>query len=482
MKKIGQLVLVAFLSAGMALGAYKVFWKEPQVQTIIQQAPTPVQRVANVAGLPADRVSFVEAAEKTVNSVVHVKTAMLAHQPQSPLEYFFGVPQSPRLGRGQLRMGSGSGVIISSDGYIVTNNHVVEGADEIQVVLNNEEEYAAKIVGRDPTTDIALLKIDAENLPYLEFSNSDDIRVGEWVLAVGNPFNLTSTVTAGIVSATGRNIGIIDKRTAIESFIQTDAAVNPGNSGGALVNTQGELVGINSAISSRSGTYEGYSFAVPSNIARKVVEDLKKYGTVQRAFIGISISDITPRMEKELDLPNSKGVYIAGLTENGAAAVAGLQKGDVIIAVNGEDVIQSSELQEIIGSKRPGDKVSVTVMRDGEAIEYDMVLRNAQGTTDLVKKEDQVFANLLGGQLRPITKEESQLYGLRYGVKVMEVKEGILAEQQIPEGYIITSINQMPVRNVDDINKAAQRLGENEPVVIFGVLPNGREKYFAFDI
>ena len=484
MKKIGQLLLVALLGAGVTLGAYKAFWEEPQVRTIIEQAPAPVRQVAQVKGAPADKVSFVQAAEKTVNSVVHVKTATRAQQPQSPLEYFFGMPQNPHRGRGRgrLRMGSGSGVIISPDGFIVTNNHVIERAEEIQVVLNNEDEYEAEIVGRDPTTDIALLKIEAEELPYLEFSNSDKIRVGEWVLAVGNPFNLTSTVTAGIVSATGRNIGIIDKRTAIESFIQTDAAVNPGNSGGALVNTQGQLVGINSAISSQTGTYEGYAFAVPSNIAQKVVEDLKEYGTVQRGFIGVSISDISARMEEELELPSTKGVYVAGLTENGAAAEAGLEKGDVIIAVGPKKVTKSSELQELIGSKRPGDKVSVTVRRDGETYTYELVLRNAQGTTDLVKKEDKAFVNLLGGQFRPITKEEAQLYGLAYGVKITGVKEGILSEQQIPEGYIITSINQNPIRDVDDINAAARRLREEEPVVIFGVLPNGREKYFAFDV
>ncbi|PTM01863.1 MAG: deoxyribonuclease HsdR, partial [Bacteroidetes bacterium] len=344
------------------------------------------------------------------------------------------------------------------------------------------EDYKATIVGTDPTTDIALLKIADEvaELPYLSFSNSDNIKVGEWVLAVGNPFNLTSTVTAGIVSAKARNIGIINERAAIESFIQTDAAVNPGNSGGALVNTRGELVGINSAISTHTGSFEGYSFAVPSNLASKVVRDLKEYGTVQRAFIGVSISDLNPRLADELDVKVNAGVYIGGLSENGAAEEAGLEKGDIILAINSRNITKSSELQEIIGSKRPGEKISLKVLRDNIEREFEVTLRNVNGTTKRIKKADLEFLTLLGGRFREINAEEKSDYRLKYGVKILEVNTGILAEQDIPNGFIITQINEQPIKSVNDINKAGLEIPKDRPVIIFGVLPNGREKYYAF--
>lgn len=480
MKSVMRILIISALGGALTLGAYKLFLEEPASQTVIEAAPSYSARPVNYSPA-AQEENFVKAAEKTVHSVVHVKTAVRSKAPQSPLEYFFGVPRENE-GKGRLRMGSGSGVIISEDGYIVTNNHVIAQAEEIKVSLNDGQEYTAEVVGRDPSTDIALLKMDGEGFPYLSFSDSDDIKVGEWVLAVGNPFNLTSTVTAGIVSAKGRNIGIIDNRAAIESFIQTDAAVNPGNSGGALVNTQGQLVGINSAISTRTGSFEGYSFAVPSNIARKVVEDLRKYGTVQRAFIGVSISNITSRMEEELDLDDDKGVYVAGLTESGAAAAAGIETGDIIVAVNDREVTKNSELQEIIGGKRPGDKVALKVMRDGRQKTFELTLRNANGTTDRVEKEDLEFTNMLGGEFRPINSKEANTYGLRYGVRVTEVEPGILEEQQVPKGFIITSINQQAIRDVEDINKAVEKLSPGQPVVIFGVLPDGREKYFAFGL
>lgn len=412
---------------------------------------------------------------------MHVKTAVRARVPvvQSPLDLFFGVPQGQ--GREQLQLGTGSGVIISEDGYIVTNNHVIDAAEEILVSLNSGEEYTSEVVGTDPTTDIALIKIKEEvsELPYLNFSNSDNLRLGEWVLAVGNPFNLTSTVTAGIVSAKARSIGIINEQSAIESFIQTDAVVNPGNSGGALVNTRGELVGINTAISTRSGTYEGYSFAVPSNLAEKVVADLKEYGTVQRAFLGVSISDITPRLASEYDLEVNSGVYIGGVSENGAAEAAGLESGDVIVAINDREVNKGSELQEAIGSKRPGEKVKVSVLRDNVKKDYEVVLRNINGTTKKYKKEDLQFLTLLGGSFREINEDEAAKYRIPYGVKILDVKSGILAEQDIPAGFIITQINQQPIKSVGDINQIGKSLPKDKPVIIFGVLPNGREKYYA---
>jgi Do/DeqQ family serine protease len=480
MKNIVKIVLFSALGGIITLSGYKAFFDEPEVKTYIESAN-------QIKGYPAsflanEENSFVLAADKTLNSVVHVKTAVrTAYQSQNPLQFFFGNP-NPGSGGGQLRLGTGSGVIISNDGYIVTNNHVIEKAEDILVTLNDGEEFTAKVVGSDPTTDIALLKVDAEDLPYLEFSNSDAVRVGEWVLAVGNPFNLTSTVTAGIISAKGRNIGIINERSAIESFIQTDAAVNPGNSGGALVNTRGELVGINSAISTRTGSFEGYSFAVPSNLAKKVVDDIREYGAVQRAFIGVNIRDLNPRLANEVGIERTNGVYIAGLTESGAAADAGLEKGDIIIAVNKREITKSSELQEIIGGKRPGEEVVLSVIRDNDIENFSVVLRNANGTTKKFKRDELQFATLLGGGFRDISSKEQNVYGLEHGVRVTDVKSGILADQGIPKGYIITYINQKPIKKIEDINKAIQSKPKNHPVVIHGVMPNGREKYFVFNM
>lgn len=481
MKNIARIILISALGGAISLGAYRLFFEPKTVTTYIERAAdTPVVRTNYQSPFPED--GFVVAAEKSLHSVVHVKTAVRTQfrQNPTPFEFFFGVPQGRPQER--LQMGTGSGVIISEDGYIVTNNHVIESAEEIVVSLNSGEEYSATIIGTDPTTDIALLKIDeeVEDLPYLTFSNSDQIRVGEWVLAVGNPFNLTSTVTAGIVSAKARDIGIINERTAIEAFIQTDAAVNPGNSGGALVNLSGDLVGINSAISTRTGSFEGYSFAVPSNLAKKVVDDLKEYGTVQRAFIGVSISDITPRLADELDLGTLNGVYVGGLTENGAAEEAGLEAGDVILAVDNQKVSKSSELQEIIGRKRPGEQVQLKVLRDAKEELFELTLRNANGTTKKYRKEDLEFLTLLGGSFREINDQEKQRFRLKNGVVITAVNSGILAEQDIPKGFIITQINQKPIREVQDINEAVQNMPKDRPVIIFGMLPNGREKYYAF--
>jgi len=481
MKSIVKIILVSALGGFISLGTYKMFFEKPEVRTYIETQPTQQAQHTKFSG-PDPSIDFVMAAEKSINSVVHVKTAVRTtyNQMQSPLDFFFGAPQGG--GQERMQLGTGSGVIISSDGYIVTNNHVIDRAEEIVVSLNSGEDYKATIVGTDPTTDIALLKIADEvaELPYLSFSNSDNIKVGEWVLAVGNPFNLTSTVTAGIVSAKARNIGIINERAAIESFIQTDAAVNPGNSGGALVNTRGELVGINSAISTHTGSFEGYSFAVPSNLASKVVRDLKEYGTVQRAFIGVSISDLNPRLADELDVKVNAGVYIGGLSENGAAEEAGLEKGDIILAINSRNITKSSELQEIIGSKRPGEKISLKVLRDNIEREFEVTLRNVNGTTKRIKKADLEFLTLLGGRFREINAEEKSDYRLKYGVKILEVNTGILAEQDIPNGFIITQINEQPIKSVNDINKAGLEIPKDRPVIIFGVLPNGREKYYAF--
>ncbi len=477
MKSIAKIFLVSALGGALTLGIYKAFLEKPQIERIIEQTESP--SFVRTSLTPLAEGGFVDAAEKTVHSVVHVRTAVESqyYQPSSPLDFFFGRQQGSQP---RVQMGSGSGVIVSKDGYIVTNNHVVENAQDIKVTLNNNKEYNAQLIGADPTTDIALLKIDGKGLPFLTFSNSDEVRLGEWVLAVGNPFNLTSTVTAGIVSAKSRNIGVINDRAAIESFIQTDAAVNPGNSGGALVNTSGELIGINSAISTHTGSFEGYSFAVPSNIVRKVVEDLLEFGTVQRAFIGVNISDITPRIANELDLEVSNGVYVGGVTENGAAENAGIQTGDVIQAIDDQKVTKSSELQEIIGRKRPGDEVKIALNRGGKVLDYTVMLRNVNGTTRVIKRDDIQFITMLGGSFRPLNKTEKTRLGITFGVKVTDVKSGIMADLNIPDNFIITHINRRPIRDIEDINKSVEGLQKEDPVVIQGYMPNGRAKYYAF--
>jgi len=373
MKNVLKFLAIILLAAGVSVGTtYFVNRKSSSATTSSQLVQYSGNMTSSSAAPITPSVSsvsgnfdFTHAAEKTVNAVVHVKTTYnIRQQSADPfLEFFFGRPlqQEPRY-----QQASGSGVIISQDGYIVTNNHVIAKARDIQVVLNDKRTYSASLVGTDPNTDIALLKIEETNLPWMEFGNSDSLRVGEWVLAVGNPFNLTSTVTAGIVSAKARNINIIDSDMKIESFIQTDAAVNPGNSGGALVNTRGKLVGINTAIASQTGSYTGYSFAVPITIVNKVVSDLKMYGTVQRGLMGIQIADITDEMKKTLNLTTMQGVYVGNVIQGSAAAKAGLQIGDVIIAIDGRSISSTAELQETVGRHRPGDTIQVQYIRNGQ--------------------------------------------------------------------------------------------------------------------
>ncbi|MCT4624236.1 MAG: trypsin-like peptidase domain-containing protein, partial [Schleiferiaceae bacterium] len=352
MKAIMKTIGLAALGGAITLGVYKTFLDSPKEVVIHEMKSIPVAATANTAtALPG---SFNDAAEMSLNAVVHVKVASERRQQYvDPFEYFFGNGK-PRT-QSQIVWGTGSGVILSNDGYIVTNNHVIEGANKVLITLNDNREYEAEVIGADPTTDIALVKIEADDLSPIQVTNSDNVRIGDWVLAVGNPFNLTSTVTAGIVSAKGRSIGILDRQSAIESFIQTDAAVNPGNSGGALVNTSGQLVGINTAISTHTGSFEGYSFAVPSNIVKKVVEDIMEFGSVQRGFIGVNIVEVSQPLVDEMDLEVNSGVFIAELVEGGAAADAGLRKGDVITEVDGNEIARNAKLLEQIGKKRPGD-------------------------------------------------------------------------------------------------------------------------------
>ncbi|HEY6159927.1 MAG TPA: trypsin-like peptidase domain-containing protein, partial [Bacteroidia bacterium] len=381
---------------------------------------------------------------------------------------------------------TGSGVIISGDGYIVTNNHVIDKGDKVEVTLNDKRTYTADVIGKDPSTDLALLKIKEQNLPYLVYGNSDDVKVGEWVLAVGNPFNLTSTVTAGIVSAKGRNINILDNGHSanspapIESFIQTDAAVNPGNSGGALVNSAGQLVGINSAIASNTGSYTGYSFAVPVNIVKKVVNDLLEFGTVQRAFMGVSIRDIDSKFAGEKNITDLAGVYVNGVTGGGAAEEAGIKEGDIITKISGINVVNTSSLLEQIGKFRPGDKVNVTVNRNGKDVDIPVVFKNKDGNTSLVQKQEVENVSALGATFEAVSPDEMKQLGISNGIKVTSLDGGKLRSAGIKEGFIITSIDKKKVSSPQDIDTAlANKKGG---VLIEGVYPNGMRAYYAFGL
>ncbi|MFM1884289.1 MAG: hypothetical protein RL168_473 [Bacteroidota bacterium] len=484
-----NLFIVIAVSAGSVAGGFlgaMAFQAKSEAQTWTEHLPIVQTRSEALAGISTS-TDFSSAAEMAVHSVVHVKTSVEQGYTMSPFNPFhdfffgFGERQMPEM-TPRMVQGSGSGVIISEDGYIVTNNHVVDKAKEVKVSLNDGREFAAEVIGTDPTTDLAVLKIDAKKLPALPFGNSDEVKLGEWVLAVGNPFNLTSTVTAGIISAKGRSINIIDNQSAIEAFIQTDAAVNPGNSGGALINTSGELIGINTAISTRSGSYEGYSFAVPANIARKVVDDMLRFGVVQRAYLGVSIADVTPELAKEMKLDATQGVYLSEVVDNGAANKAGIQKGDVIVGAGGKTIKRSSELLEVIGSRRPGDVLDVTVLRDGKSKTFNVTLRNREGNTNVVKKEDLEDMQTLGATFESLSAEDRGRYGLRGGVKITSVGNGKLKEAGVPNGFILIKLNNMPVSSQDDVKKILGQLNPGDGVLLQGYRPDGRPDYFAFGL
>ncbi|PCH69588.1 MAG: hypothetical protein COC01_01055 [Bacteroidetes bacterium] len=445
----------------------------------------------NQSGFPDEQsagVNFTYASSIATPAVVHIKSIVQQHTTQGynfdPFRDFFGFrfyDQRPQTQPRQ-RMSSGSGVIISEDGYIVSNNHVINGADEIEIVLNDKRTFSASVIGTDPTTDLALLKVEEKGLPFLKFGNSDNIQVGEWVLAVGNPFNLTSTVTAGIVSAKARSINILDDKYRIESFIQTDAVVNPGNSGGALINTLGDLVGINTAIQSQTGSYIGYSFAIPVNIVKKVMDDLLKYGKVQRGFIGVSIRDIDAALAKELNLNKIEGVYVADLTPGGSAEDAGIQKGDVILKVNGVAVNSASELQEQVGRFRPGDRVAIVLNSDGDTEELNVILRNKEGTTSIIKREKKEIMTVLGAEFEELSENEKREIGLTHGVKIKRLKEGKLRYTGLREGFIITHINKRSIESPQDI-AAIFKKNKGNIVGIEGFYPDdGTKYYYGFSI
>ncbi len=481
MKKIASIVLAA--AAGFTGAAVFNHFKTPQRPLFSAEVRQPV-RTVSYGATPELGVNFEAAAEKTVHAVVHIKTFFKEDSFMAdPWHQFFfgdnGYRRNP-----QQQMSTGSGVIISDNGFICTNNHVINNAEKVEVTLNNNKTYTAEIIGKDPNTDLALLKIEETGLPYITYGNSDEVKVGQWALAVGNPFNLTSTVTAGIISAKGRNINALEANAGrgnytIESFIQTDAAVNPGNSGGALVNTAGELIGINSAIASNTGSYAGYSFAVPVNIVKKVMADLSEFGTVQRAFIGVSIREIDNKLAEEKNLTLYQGVYVAGLTEGGAADNAGIKEGDIITKIGDTKVNSSPELQEQVSKYRPGDKVNVTVVREGKEKVLALMFKNKNNNTDLMKKEKMSVVKALGAVFEPISDEEMQRLRIANGLKVKQLGQGKLANSGIKEGFIITSIDKKAVNDVEDLGFLETKKGG---VLIEGVYPNGFRAYYGFGL
>ena len=512
-KGVLGVALVAAVGSGAAIGTSAYMMNHQQylvsgdsTSNVFSQ---PV-RMVNYASVAAENTDFTMAAESAVHGVVHIMATQNADESASqrqyidPFEYFFGFGGGGSFQRpkAQPRVGAGSGVIISTDGYIITNNHVIEGADELEVTLNDNRKFDAKLIGTDPATDIALIKIDAKDLPTIPFGDSEKLKVGEWVLAVGNPFNLTSTVTAGIVSAKGRGISLgSGDKSKIESFIQTDAAVNPGNSGGALVNTKGELVGINTAIYSETGSYAGYSFAVPISIAGKVASDLKQYGTVQRAVLGVQIIGVGDIMD-QLSMPNvpdeyknelksmkenikvSEGAYVAEFADRSVAKEAGIEVGDVIISVNGVRVKSGNALQEQIGKYRPGDKVTVKVNRKGTEKSFEVQLKNAQGSTKVITPDD--GTEMLGGAFKALTDKEKREYGVSYGIEVTGLTNGKLKDAGIKKGFIIMIVNNQRVKTPEDLEKIVDDIlhgrTEDQGLFIKGFYPNGRTKYYAIDL
>lgn len=459
MKQFTNLFLVSLLSGSITLGAYVLLFDNDGYFSKNKNAVVTLASDSNgkAVGLSADVVDFTEAAEKTIHSVVHVKNVSYKTFTNPMLEFFYGY----KGGQSQEQIGTGSGVIISEDGYIVTNNHVIKGASEIEITLNNKKSYKAKIIGTDSKMDIALLKIDAdEKLTYTVFANSDSVKIGEWVLAVGNPYNLTSTVTAGIVSAKARNLDT----SGIQSFIQTDAAVNPGNSGGALVNTRGELVGINTMISSTTGSYVGYSFAVPSNIARKIIEDLMEFGNVQRGILGVEGGELNDVASKELGISQTQGFYINKVTKKSGAEKAGLQKGDVIIKLDNQNIATFADLSGYINTKRPNDKVEVTFIRDGKNKVLPVVL----------SKNEFFSTEFKGLELENIDTEDKKKFKIDSGVKIKSItNENLKQYEDELLGNIILSIDNVKAKHIETVSKLLNKKEENQSIRLEMITKNG---------
>ena len=474
-------ILIALLSAMVAgLTAFAVvkFAMYNQSPTIVQVDEGARFRTVNLS--EDNWPDFTYAAESAVDAVVYVRvkaTETMQEMPSSIFDFFFGTPQqgAPRQ---REKIGSGSGVIIREDGYIVTNNHVIEGATEIEVTLNNNEKYSAVLVGTDPATDVALLKVEATGLPFIPFADSDKLRLGEWVIAIGSPYDLRSTITAGIVSAKGRSMPNYSGEFKIESFIQTDAAVNPGNSGGALVDKSGRLVGINTAIISQTGSYTGYSFAVPSNIVKKIVYDLIDFGSVKRAILGITMQAIDDKIADELKLSSRNGVYIVEVSKNSAADKAGLAKGDVIIAVDSVKITTPSSVQEVISRFSPGDKATVTIIRDGKEKNVEVVFKGTAQENGTVAEDGSVA--FYGSSLKEADKEILARFGLKNGVQIAEVGPGKLKDAGAVEGFIILYVNDQPVKSPQDVIEIVKK--SKRSVFVEGLTPSGRTGYFGFGV
>ena len=509
MKKFGLTLLTAFIGGAMALGTYKVIENKYASNMSFEDrqkvyfTSNPSAPITSSAG----EVDFVQAAAAVTPAVVYIRVTYqndAGDDKQSELQQMFGNMFGQQMRPQGVQQASGSGVIISPDGYIVTNNHVVEKADKITVNTNDHRTFQAKVIGTDPNTDLALIKISATDLPIVKLGNSDDAKVGEWVLAVGNPFNLTSTVTAGIVSAKGRNIGIIGSQDdqnqnpfgrtsndgprtnkSIESFIQTDAAINPGNSGGALVNTKGELIGINSAIASQTGSYEGYGFAIPINLAKKVLNDIEKYGAVKRGYVGVSFTELNPDVAEQLKTSVTNGLYVRDIVPGGGAQEAGIKAGDVIVKVESTPVYESSDLQEHVGELQPGDKIHLTVLRDGSEKTFTVTLKGdlpvATHTAAVTKSASELF-NKLGASFMPVTKEQKAKFHIQSGVVVTQVRPGRLFDDtQIPVGSVITSINRRAIGTIADMDTAITNT-RNGLLVISGLYPDGTSFSNTFQV
>ena len=478
------IVAVSAVAGGLTAWSMGAGKGTPEVQYIEREVERNPSLGTHFTAYEADKYpDLTYAAENAVKAVVNIEAIQQIEVPQrrsyDPFLEFFGIPQEygndgSRPQYREARAG-GSGVIISKDGYVVTNNHVVDGATKLRVKLNDGRTFDAKLIGKDSATDVALLKIDGDDdLPTLPFGSSDALRLGEWVLAIGSPLDLQSTITAGIVSAKARNLGAIPNDFRIESFIQTDAAVNPGNSGGALVNTRGELVGINTLIKSQTGSYIGYSFAIPEAIVRKVVVDLKEYGVVQRAMLGIMFrpvdQDFLDSEGKELGIKELGGIYVASVVEGGSASEAGIRKGDIILSIDGVKVNDSATVQELIARRRPNDKVKISVKRDGDVKQIDVTLRNKAGKTELITKEDVDVVEALGGKFADAGTKLCRELDIRGGVQVVGVKsDGILARARVKQGFVITHINDRPVYAVSDLERMTEKVRS-----IDGIYPNGR--------
>jgi len=514
MKKFGLTLLTAFVGGAMALGTYKVIeskyagnmsFEDKQKVYFASNHLSPTTATVSSTG----QVDFVDAAAAVTPAVVYIRTTYANQKgddQQSQLQQMFGDMFGQRAQPQQsVQMASGSGVIISPDGYIVTNNHVVDKAEKIEVTTNDHQYFKAKVIGTDPNTDLALIKIEGHNLPIVKLGNSDNVKVGEWVLAVGNPFKLTSTVTAGIVSAKGRGIGIIGTedqgqdqnpfgRTqyqdqapklnkAIESFIQTDAAINPGNSGGALVNTNGELIGINSAIASHTGSYEGYGFAIPINLAKKVLDDIEKYGAVKRGYVGLSFRELDEDAANDLHIDRSVGLYVNQVMPGGGAEQAGIQKGDIITKVDGNKVYESSDLQEPVGRLEPGDKIHLTVMRGNEEKNVTVTLKADMPAPKVaVSKSSEELYNKLGASFKSLTPAERAKFHIHSGVIITQVRDGgVFDNAEIPIGSVITSVNRQPVNTVDDVSRVLSNI-RTSTIVFSGYYPDGSKLVLPFEV